>query len=83
LLVADNADLGPSSRATPTGSPRPSAGAGPTHGYHQAPLSEIESQRHARLGDAMLAAQSAYAEAGPCWLIAICHLFCDPALRIR
>ena len=54
------------------------------HVYHKALLAEIESHRHARLGDALLAAQSAYADSGAFpELLAIYHLFGDPAMRIR
>ena len=53
------------------------------HVYHKALLAEIESHRHARLGDALLAAQSAYADSGAFpELLAIYHLFGDPAMRI-
>jgi hypothetical protein len=54
------------------------------HVYHQAVLREIESGRHSRLGDAILAAQSVYADSGAFpELLSIYHLFGDPALRIR
>ena len=56
----------------------------PAYEYHQALLAEIESGRHLRLGDAVLAAQSAYADGGSFpELLAIYHLFGDPALKIR
>jgi hypothetical protein len=56
----------------------------PAHLYHQALLSEILSGRHARLGDAVLAAQGAYVDSGALpELLGIYHLFGDPALRLR
>jgi hypothetical protein len=57
---------------------------GPAHLYHKALLAEIESGRHDRLGDALLAAQAAYANSGTFpELLAIYHLFADPAQMIR
>ena len=57
---------------------------GPAHVLHRALVSEIARGGHARLGDAVLAAQRAYAEAGPMpELLDIYHLFGDPALRLR
>jgi hypothetical protein len=56
----------------------------PAHHYHKLVLAEILSGRHARLGEAVLAAQSAYATSGDLpELLTIYHLFGDPALRIR
>ena len=37
---------------------------GPAHQYHRALMAELTSGRHARLGDAVLAAQKAYADSG-------------------
>ena len=52
--------------------------------YHRALLAEIASGRHVRLGDAILAAQSAYADSGALpELLCIYQLFRDPALKIR
>jgi hypothetical protein len=52
--------------------------------FHEALLEELVTGGHLRLGDAMLAAQSAYAESGALpEMIAIYHLFGDPALRLR
>jgi hypothetical protein len=52
--------------------------------YHEALLRELTSGRHERLGDAVLAAQQAYAETGALpELLAIYHLLGDPALRWR
>jgi hypothetical protein len=57
---------------------------GPAHQYHRALMAEFTSGKHARLGDALLAAQRAYAETGLMpELLAIYHLFGDPASRIR
>jgi hypothetical protein len=51
---------------------------------HRALMAELTRGKHERLGDAVLAAQKAYAEAGPMpELLSIYHLFGDPALRIR
>jgi len=47
-------------------------------------MAEITSGRHRRLGDAVLAAQQAYAEAGLMpELLSVYHLFGDPALVLR
>jgi hypothetical protein len=57
---------------------------GPANLYHQALLAEIVSGRHQRLGDAVLAAQAVYADTGASpELLALFHLFGDPALVIR
>ena len=54
------------------------------HLYHKALLSELQSGSHARFGDAPLRAQEAYADTGAFpELLAIYHLFGDPAMRIR
>ena len=54
------------------------------HVYHEALLAEIESGGHARLGDAILAAQARYADSGALpELLSIYQLFGDPALKIR
>jgi len=56
----------------------------PAHEYHKALLSELVSGRHPRLGDAFLAAQSAYAATGAFpELLRIYHLLGDPALTLR
>jgi hypothetical protein len=56
----------------------------PAHRYHQAVVEEILSGGHARLGDAILAAQEEYAASGHLpELLSIYHLLGDPALRIR
>jgi hypothetical protein len=56
----------------------------PAHLYHQALLGEILSERHVRLGDAILSAQSAYAATGAFpELLSIYHLLGDPALKLR
>jgi hypothetical protein len=55
----------------------------PAHAYERALLREIESGRHARLGDAILAAQAAYADTGALpELLSIYHLFGDPAMEL-
>jgi hypothetical protein len=57
---------------------------GPAHQLHRALLGEIAAERHERLGDAVLAAQRAYAESGLMpELVGIYHLLGDPATRIR
>jgi hypothetical protein len=54
------------------------------HVFHQALLDELVDGGHVRLGDAVLAAQFAYAESGALpEMVAIYHLFGDPAMRIR
>jgi len=56
---------------------------GPAHLLHRALLAEITGGGHARLGDAVLAAQKAYAETGAMpELLSIYHLFGDPALTL-
>ena len=52
--------------------------------YHEALVAEIASGRHERLGDALLAAQSAYADSGARpEMLRIYQLLADPALKIR
>lgn len=56
----------------------------PAHEYHRALLDELEHGGHRRLGDAILAAQKRYADSGRLpELLAIYHLFGDPALGLR
>jgi hypothetical protein len=54
------------------------------HEYHKALLAQVVSGPHARLGDAILAAQSDYADTGffP-ELLRVYNLFGDPATRLR
>jgi hypothetical protein len=57
---------------------------GPAHLYHRAVMAELTGGRHARLGDALLAAQRAYAEAALMpELLAVYHLLGDPATSLR
>jgi len=57
---------------------------GPAHQFHRALMGEITSGGHARLGDAVLAAQKAYAETGLMpELLAVYHLFADPGMEIQ
>ncbi len=57
---------------------------GPAHPFHRALMAEITGGGHERLGDAVLAAQVAYAVEGVMpELLAIYHLFADPGMRIR
>lgn len=52
--------------------------------FHLALMQEIGRGAHGRLGDAVLAAQGAYADSGsPPELLAIYHLLGDPALTLR
>jgi hypothetical protein len=52
--------------------------------YHRALVRQLLSGGHARLGDAVLAAQAEYAGTGTFTeLLTIYHLFGDPALAIR
>jgi hypothetical protein len=54
------------------------------HLYHRALVQELESGRHARLGDLVMAAQKDYSDTGAFpELLSIYHLFADPALLIR
>jgi len=54
------------------------------HQYHQAILRELFRGGHARLGDALLAAQATYAATGAFpELLQIYHLFGDPGLKLR
>jgi hypothetical protein len=57
---------------------------GPAHQYHRALMAELTSGRHERLGDALAAAQKAYAGTGLMpELLSVYHLFGDPATRLR
>jgi hypothetical protein len=52
--------------------------------YHQALVGHLLSGEHARLGDAVLAAQADYASSGAFpELLSIYHLLGDPALKLR
>jgi hypothetical protein len=54
------------------------------HVFHRLLLEELLRGGHARLGDAILEAQSAYAQEGALpEMLAIYHLFGDPAMRLR
>ncbi len=54
---------------------------GPAHRFHEALLRELLSGSHPRLGDAVLAAQRAFADTGALpELLSIYHLLGDPAL---
>jgi hypothetical protein len=56
----------------------------PAHQYHRALLAELTSGKHARLGDALLVAQQAYARSGLMpELLAVYHLLGDPATPIQ
>jgi hypothetical protein len=56
---------------------------GPAHLYHRAVMREVTSGQHARLGDALLAAQRDYATTGAMpELLSVYHLFGDPALMV-
>lgn len=57
---------------------------GPAHRFHKALLQNIVTQRHERLGDAILASQTTYAATGALpELLTIYHLLGDPGLRLR
>jgi hypothetical protein len=57
---------------------------GPAHQLHRALMEELVSGKHERLGDAILAAQEAYAETGLMpELLAVYQLLGDPATPIR
>jgi hypothetical protein len=54
------------------------------HVFHRLLLEELVNGGHSRLGDAVLAAQSAYADSGALpEMIAIYHLFGDPAMGLH
>jgi hypothetical protein len=56
---------------------------GPAHTYHRAVVAELVSGAHERLGDAILAAQDAYARTGLMpELLGAYQLLGDPAMRI-
>jgi hypothetical protein len=56
---------------------------GPAHRYHRAVMAELTSGRHARLGDALLAAQAVYAETGLMpELLTVYQLLGDPGMRV-
>ena len=56
----------------------------PAHRFHRALLDQIVNQDHQRLGDAILAGQSDYADSGALSeLLSIYHLLGDPALNLR
>ena len=57
---------------------------GPAHLYHRLLLTELLHGGHATLGDAILAAQGKYVDAGGhLELLEIYHLLGDPALKVR
>ena len=57
---------------------------GPAHQFHRALMDEIVNGGHERLGDAVLAAQAAYAQTGLMpELLEIYHLLGDPGMGIR
>jgi hypothetical protein len=52
--------------------------------FHRVMLEELVHGGHARLGDAVLAAQAAYADSGALpEMLAIYHLFGDPAMKLN
>ena len=56
----------------------------PAHRFHKALLQEVVHANHERLGDAILAGQTGYAQTGAFpELLSIYHLLGDPALRLR
>jgi hypothetical protein len=57
---------------------------GPAHQYHRAVMAELTSGTHERLGDAILAAQQDYAQAGLMpELLSVYQLLGDPAMKVR
>ncbi len=57
---------------------------GPAHFYHRLLLTELLYGGHKTLGDAVLAAQSKFAESGGYLeLLSIYHLFGDPAMSLH
>jgi hypothetical protein len=56
----------------------------PAHRFHRALLDHVVNLDHERLGDAILAGQSDYADSGAFpELLSIYHLLGDPALRLK
>jgi hypothetical protein len=56
----------------------------PAHRYHRALMAELASGEHARLGDAILAAQRTYAETGLMpELLGVYQLLADPATMLQ
>jgi hypothetical protein len=56
----------------------------PAHRFHRALMAEITGGEHQRLGDAVRAAQAAYAEEGLMpELLAVYHLLGDPGMTLR
>jgi hypothetical protein len=56
----------------------------PAHRFHRALMNAIVNGEHRRLGDAVLAAQAAYAEEGVMpELLSVYHLLADPGMRIE
>ena len=54
------------------------------HLYHRALVSQLEHGNHARIGDLVLAAQDDYTQTGAFpELLALYHLFGDPATKVR
>jgi hypothetical protein len=73
-------DKGAIAAFSPTGLSIDSA----AHLYHRALVTQLESGHHHRIGDVVLAAQAVYAQSGAFpELLAIYHLFGDPALEVR
>jgi len=57
---------------------------GPAHQYHRALMAALTGGGHERLGDAVLAAQKAYAQTGLMpELLGVYHLLGDPATKLR
>ena len=57
---------------------------GPAHQFHRALMGELVNGKHERLGDAILAAQEAYAQTGLMpELLSVYHLLGDPGMRVR
>ena len=57
---------------------------GPAHQYHRALMAELTNGRNQRLGDAVLAAQKAYAHTGLMpELLSVYHLLGDPAMKLQ
>ena len=57
---------------------------GPAHVFHRALVNEVVNGNHDCLGDIVVAAQQTYALTGQMpELMAVYHLFGDPAMRVR
>jgi hypothetical protein len=82
--LAEDLTLAPDKGAIAAFSPTGLSLDAAAHLYHRALVQELESGHHQRLGNVVLAAQQDYTQTGAFpELLAIYHLFGDPALMVR